>query len=85
MNKSLGYVITIIGIFLLALTAPTIAQSIKIQIPEGISNSTLTIASIVVIAIGLFIAVRGSKDKVRQKSTEVPIYHGRDIVGYRRG
>lgn len=86
MKKAVGYILAIIGLAGLALTFPAVPQALNLTIPPGITNNTLTVVSLVVVVIGIFIAIRGGKEgKSRQKATEVPIYHGRDIVGYRRG
>ena len=82
MKKIVGYIISIVGLALLALTLEPIRQALNITIPAAIANTTITIISLVLIAIGIFFVVRSPK--ASQKHAEVPIYHGKEIVGYRR-
>jgi hypothetical membrane protein len=78
-KKVLGYILSIAGLIgLAASTIPSIRE--KIPIPEAVSEIYLTIGSIVLVLIGLFFLAK----KKEKSSPEVPIYHGKKIVGYRR-
>ncbi len=82
MHKSLGYIIAIIG--LIALVVSTLgSQSLQdsIGLDNKIADNTVMIASIILIAIGILFIVKGSSSG---KATEVPIYKGKEVVGYRR-
>jgi hypothetical membrane protein len=78
-KKVLGYILSIAGLIgLAASTIPSIRA--KIPIPEAVSEIYLTIGSIVLVLIGLFFLAK----KKEKSSPEVPIYKGKQIVGYRR-
>lgn len=80
MNKIIGYVISLIGLIGLALTFEPIKKSLGISIPAAITPLTLTIASVVIIIIGLALSIKtGSSGKEK----EVPVMKGDEIVGYR--
>ena len=87
MNKSLGYLIAIIG--LIGLAASIIKEvndffkdTLKLPISQ-IPESYLIVISIIVIAVGVYFVVK-SGPVSSKKAKEVPIYHGKNIVGYRR-
>lgn len=88
MNKLIGYIIAIIGLFGLALTmlpklkAPLISL---VSIPQlnQIPDLYLTIGGLVFVILGI-LAVSQSTKKPTKTGTEVPIYKGNKIVGYRR-
>ena len=79
-RKTLGYVLA--GLGLLGVAAWSIPQ-VKTAIPQlGVVNDTILISVSVILAlVGIFLVVRlgGSR-----QAREVPIYHGKNIVGYRR-
>ncbi len=79
--KTLGYILTLLGV--IGVAAWAIPQ-VKAMIPNinllG-GDTPLIIISIVLAVVGLFLATRGSHGRAGR---EVPIYHGRNIVGYRR-
>ena len=81
MNKLIGYVIAIIGLVGLLLTFEKFKTLLKIPLPSGITNNILTIISLVIIAVGIFFVIKFNNDN---KVSEVPIYHGKDVVGFRR-
>jgi len=82
MKKIIGYIISIIG---LAAIASYTVPEIKSNIPliSALTDTTLLIAGLIIIAVGVFIVIK-SGGGGRQKLTEVPIYQGKDVVGYRR-
>lgn len=81
-KKVLGYVITAIGVIGLAST--TFPQ-LKAAIPglEAMSDLALTIGSIVILAVGILLIIKGGGTG-KEKLVEVPIFHGKKVVGYRR-
>jgi len=85
MNKVIGYAITGIGLVLLGLTFKGVRDAIKLNLPGALTDTILTIISLVVLGLGIFMIVKTSKPN---QSEEVPIYHGsgkhQTIVGYRR-
>lgn len=88
MNKVIGYVISIVGIVVMALSFGLF----KVNLPllETLKPMYLTILGVVLIGSGVAIALIFDKKskKHHQADEEVPIYEGtgknRKIVGYRR-
>ena len=78
-RKTAGYVLGALGVIGVAAWS---IPSIKQFIPQlGTLNDTVLIAASTVLVIaGIFLVMKSGGRKVR----EVPIYHGKDIVGYRR-
>jgi sulfite exporter TauE/SafE len=80
MNRLIGYILGIIGI--VGLAAWDIPQIKKfLLIPAIISDTILLVASLILIVLGLVIIRQGSSGK---QPKEVPIFRGKNIVGYRR-
>ena len=80
MNKIIGYVLCILGLIGFALTFDIVKTTLKITIPTAITSDILTIGAAALIIIGIFLVWKGGSSQPK----EVPIYHGKDIVGYRR-
>jgi len=80
-NKIIGYVLAAVGVF--GVAAYSIPE-VKSFFPAftAVPENYLLIASIVLVGIGAFAVVKsGGRSK---KVKEVPIYQGKDVVGYRR-
>ena len=82
MKKIGGWIFTIAGLMVLAYGV----ESLKIYLGflsllNNIPNTYLMIAGLVLVVVGI-VLLMGS-GRVRQ-SEEVPIYRGKNIVGYRR-
>ncbi|MBU0906837.1 MAG: hypothetical protein KKD18_01265 [Nanoarchaeota archaeon] len=78
-RSTLGYVLLGLGVIGVAAWS---VPSIKAAIPQlGTLNDTILIAVSAALAlVGIFLAMgRGGR-----QAREVPIYHGKNIVGYRR-
>ena len=83
--KPIGIILIVIGLIGLLLTLEATKSFIPIKLPESISETTPRIISIVIAGLGLIILVKkGENHKGGKQSTEVPIYEGNKIVGYRR-
>ena len=80
-NKILGYTITAIGVITVLLSFTQVQKALNITFPSYMTTNVLTIIGVVVLALGSFILIKTSSDS---KLTEVPIYHGEKVVGYRR-
>jgi hypothetical protein len=79
----LGYTISILGIIIFALTSDTVKEAIGLNLPNIINIPTQTIISLVLIIIGIVLVWKfGSSSN--KKFKDLPIYQGKDIVGYRR-
>lgn len=81
MKRGAGYVLAIVGIVVILAGVGPIYENIKGSVPESISSNNIIVAGIAIFIIG--IALTLSKNRGKQPA-EVPIYHGRNVVGYRR-
>ena len=86
--KIIGYILSIIGLVgLAAAMVPQISafliKNAQFTFLSQVSNLYLTIGSLAFVAIGLVILMKfpGRRSK---KMVEVPIYQGKNVVGYRR-
>ncbi|MAE49829.1 hypothetical protein CMI48_03310 [Candidatus Pacearchaeota archaeon] len=82
--KLIGYLIALAGIIGLAATT---FPSILAEIPflADYSTTNITLGSAALIILGILLAARGGKHKVKgSKEGEVPIYEGKKVIGYRR-
>ena len=80
-KSMLGFIISIIGVILIALSFDPIKEASKLNLPEILTPNILMIIGIIIVAIGLFLSLGGNKFK---KLRDLPIYEGKNIVGYRR-
>jgi uncharacterized membrane protein YozB (DUF420 family) len=80
-SKILGYVIAVIGIIAIA---ATLIPQVKTTAPDIFifDDLTLTIIGVVLVLIGLFLVYRSPRKQ--RKRNELPIYKGKEVVGYRR-
>lgn len=82
MKKKVGYLLIGLGLLGLVLSYEGIQNALNITLPTALDKTTLLPLSGGLIIIGAFIAFR--LRNTSKKVTEVPIYHDKDIVGYRR-
>jgi len=83
MAKTLGWILLITGALAVALLFKPVNDFLKLPLGDfGITDTILTIAGVIAIIIGILM-LRGP-GKTKQKAAEVPIYHGKQIIGYRR-
>lgn len=80
-NKILGYSVSVIGVIIVLLSFTQIQKVLNITFPAYLTTNVLTIIGVIVLALGSFILIKTSSGN---KLTEVPIYHGEKVVGYRR-
>jgi len=81
-TKVLGYVLSVMGLLGLLLTFDKVKELTKVAFLESITKTQITIVAIVLIAIGVFLIFKSKSSSTGSK--EVPIYHGDQVVGYRR-
>lgn len=85
MGKSIGYVLSFIGVVFLALAVkPVKSNQIVLKVLpflDKINNYILIGAGIIVLAIALIFLRKSSGAK---QPPEVPIYEGKNVVGFRR-
>lgn len=75
-------VLIIVGALAVALLFKPINDYLNLPLGDfGITDTILTIVGVVAIIIGLLMI---KKPKISQKEMEVPIYKGKQIVGYRK-
>jgi len=79
MNKVVGYVLTLAGIAVLALGFKPVQTALSVTLP--FSNMITMILGLVLALIGIFLVKKSSSSA---QSPEVPIYEGKNIVGYRK-
>lgn len=86
-KKALGYVFSILGLVGLAASiSDKVRENLFGFIPDnirGFFNSSLLIISLVVLGVGVFLLIISAPEK-GQSDEEVPIFKGKEIVGYRR-
>jgi len=83
MKRKLGYVLVIIGLILLVLGIKPVHDLTVESVPllGGVDPIVLLGVGVVLLIIGAVI-MRGTSSG--RQVAEVPIYHGKDVVGYRR-
>ncbi len=81
MNKSIGYILSGIGILVLLFSFAFIRNLVGIPLPAGLSDLYLMIIGLVIVVIGGFLVYKTAKEN---KLKEVPIYHEKEVVGFRR-
>ncbi|MFH1425531.1 MAG: hypothetical protein ABIG28_02255 [archaeon] len=79
MKKVLGYILAIAGLIGLA------SSVIGFEIPffTELGSTILLIISLGLIVVGILFVMKGGGRRGKQ-AAEVPIYHGKNVVGYRR-
>ncbi len=81
MAKLLGYVLTLLGI--IGIAAGNIPQlRSNIPLPSQVNDAMLLIGSAALVIIGLFFILKGGGRG--KKLSEVPIFQGKNVVGFRR-
>jgi len=78
-SKTLSYSLSGLGLLGLFITYAPINKAFGTLIPENYLF-TATIISALILIIGIFLISKSNSGKIK----EVPIYHGKDVVGYRR-
>ncbi len=81
-GKIIGYIAAVLGVVVIALgVVPALRTALKF-IPASISNTVLMIIGLVIVVIGIIPIMKSGSSS--QKSAEVPIYQGKEVVGFRR-
>jgi len=81
-NKIIGYVISVMGVLIVFLSFSQLRTVLNISLPAAITENTLIIIGVGALVVGIFFIYRAGG--MGKKHKEVPIYHGKEIVGYRR-
>ncbi|MEK6825564.1 MAG: hypothetical protein AABY00_02135 [Nanoarchaeota archaeon] len=78
--KWVGYIVAFVGIIGLACaTMPPLRNAFSLS--STVSNTLMPLSLVVVVVGAVMVYLSASKSK---KGTEVPIYEGKNVVGYRR-
>ena len=80
MNKPIGYILILLGILLAGVKFAFKEVAAKIPFISTLNDMTTIIIITIAVLIGFFIL----KPSKQQGSSEVPIYHGKKIIGYRK-
>ena len=95
-RKTLGYILAAAGLVgVMAGTVPQIKNPVTTTlspilgktISSLFSDMFFLIIGVALVIVGLFFITRGGRSSSKtanQKGQEVPIYHGKHIVGYRK-
>lgn len=83
MKKVLGYVLIIAGALALVLSYSQVQKALSLSLPSFLTEDVLLYGGVIVLLVGAFLSFKNAP-KSHAKMSEVPIYHGKDIVGYRR-
>lgn len=80
-KRVIGLLVALVGIILLA---ASFIEQIKstIKLPDTLSDTMLTIVGGILVVLGIILLIR--KGAPSMKNAEVPIYQGKDVVGYRK-
>ncbi|MBI3334769.1 hypothetical protein HYZ97_04755 [Candidatus Pacearchaeota archaeon] len=77
--KTGGYLIAVVGILLLIGSSDHVQTLLKVNASPA-TDTILLITSLVLVLIGIVMVIKTPSGKV----SEVPIYEGKHLVGYRR-
>ena len=80
MKQIIGYIVGLLGLAALAASFDTVRKMLTF-IPASITSTYLMIAGVVLIVVAALLLFRTGSGT---QATEVPIYRGKEIVGYRR-
>lgn len=83
-NKSIGYLSCALGIFSIGCSSEVFKEIISKALPfvTKIQNRYFLLAGITLTILGVVLILKG--EKKQQPTKELPIYQGKEIVGYRR-
>ena len=78
-KKVFGYLVSAVGLVgIVASTFSNVKTALRLEV---FSNTVLTVASVVILLIGVLL-LKGTSFGGKEK--EVPIYRNKEIIGYRR-
>jgi uncharacterized membrane protein len=81
-QKAVGYVLVFLGIVAIAFSFPSAEKTTGLTLPEALNPTILLIGGIAFVIISVLIFKKSTSKE--RKHSEVPIYKGKEIVGYRR-
>ena len=82
MSRAIGYLISVVGLIILVIGIAPLNEEIVSYVPalSGIPSYIFFGLGIIVLVVGvMFLRKAGSR-----QPAEVPIYHGKNVVGFRR-
>jgi multidrug transporter EmrE-like cation transporter len=81
MKQVIGYIMALAGIAFLALSFEGVKKATGFTMPVGLTGTVLTGIGILFIGLSMIFLFKSNNSK---QPSEVPIYHGKNVVGYRR-
>jgi hypothetical protein len=81
MKKIVGILIAIVGALVFALSFSVVRTGFKIVLPSALNDNILMAIGAVILIVGVYLGFGKGGGK---KMSEVPIYHGNNVVGFRR-
>ena len=85
MRKLAGYFVIVFGLIILGLTVKPIKSLLNIFVPfdfNSISNFYIIGFGAIVLVVGIFL-LKGTSGSAGKQQKEVPIYKGKNVVGFR--
>ena len=83
-RKLIGWLLIIIGIILLAASGVAPIKSLfPFSVPPTLLGISMSLISLIFVLIGIVLVISAGRGSGRQ-AVEVPIYKGKNIIGYRR-
>ena len=87
MNKTIGYALSGLGLLGIVIwtfpTTKTYLQGI-VAIPTYVTDTIILVVSLALLGVGAFFVTKAGGSRSTHKNTEVPIFKGKEIIGYRR-
>lgn len=80
MKKVLSLILIVVGVILILLSFSQIRSALSLELPPFASENMILFIGAGVAIVGAFLNL----NKKSKKHKEVPIYHGKDVVGFRR-
>jgi hypothetical protein len=80
MSKVVGGMLAILGVGGIALGLKPVQTALSLTLPSFLSNTVLMVIGLILLVIGAFLLKKASSSQ----TPEVPIYEGKNIVGYRK-
>jgi multisubunit Na+/H+ antiporter MnhB subunit len=84
MKRSVGYVLVVLGLVILALGVKPVHDSLVGSVPVLDSVDPIVLLGIGVVLLVIGILIMRKSGGSRRQAPEVPIYEGEDVVGFRR-
>jgi hypothetical protein len=82
-KRLIGYIVMLLGVALILVRL--FGSKMNISLPGILAGNILWIVAVALIAVGVWLTLgKNMMGQEGRAAAEVPIYHGKEIVGYRR-